>query len=146
PNAWDQIIPPIAASTAVSNEARSNQRRLTGGGMQSLLAGGIRPIRYRWPSYLWGRPGRTGKCAHLSLLDAGGRETIRPGRSGKELDRVAEDSRSCFFRAQAVARPMRVLRRQHVALRVRHQPEHPAARIADAGDVALGAVRVDWIG
>src|SRR5207244_1389689 len=44
---------------------------------------------------------------------------------------------------QAVPGPLRMLRRQDVALRVRHQAEDAAGRIADAGDVALRAVRVD---
>ena len=40
---------------------------------------------------------------------------------------------------------LRVLRRQHVPLRVRHQAEHAAGRVAQAGDVALRAVGVDRI-
>lgn len=38
---------------------------------------------------------------------------------------------------------MRMVRRQHVALRVRHQAKHAPRRIADAGHVALRAVRID---
>ena len=41
-----------------------------------------------------------------------------------------------------VEAPARVLAREHVVLGVRHQPEHDAGLVADAGDVGDGPVRV----
>src|SRR5262249_31505733 len=42
-------------------------------------------------------------------------------------------------------RPARVLRRQNVALGVRHQAKHAAAGIANAGHISLGAVRIHGV-
>src|SRR5262245_3894015 len=63
-------------------------------------------------------------------------------------DGISEQPQPVAFRLQPQAGPARVLRRQDVAFRVRHQAEYPAARVTDAGHVALRAVRVDgvWAG
>src|SRR5438552_3981001 len=64
----------------------------------------------------------------------------------KELHRVAEQTQAVAFLGEAQAGPARMLRRQDVALRVRHQAEYPAAGIAQSGDVALGTAGIARIG
>src|SRR4051812_38602052 len=58
----------------------------------------------------------------------------------EELNGVAEQLQPVAFLLEPLACPARVLGRQHVAFGVRHQPEDAAGEVADAGDVALGAV------
>src|SRR3712207_2546980 len=60
----------------------------------------------------------------------------------EELHRVAEQPQPVALRLQAESGPLWVLRRQGVALRVRHQAEDPAGRVADAGHVPLRPARV----
>ena len=55
----------------------------------------------------------------------------------KELHRIPEDLQPVALGLQPVARPLRVLRREEVAVRVRHQAQHAAGGVADAGDVVL---------
>src|SRR4051812_19142536 len=62
--------------------------------------------------------------------------------SAEELHGVAEQPQAVALLGHALACPARVLRRQDVALGVRHQAEDAAADVAQAGDVALRAVGV----
>ena len=76
---------------------------------------------------------------------SGYRATVEPRGRAEELHRVAEQPQPVAFGLQPVARPVRVLRRQDVPLRVRHQAQHAAGRVAEPGHVALRAVRVDRV-
>src|SRR5690606_25059218 len=58
------------------------------------------------------------------------------------VHRVAEDREAVALGLQALALPLRVLRRQDVGLGVGHEAEHEAVLAAQARDMADGAVRV----
>src|SRR5262249_23111947 len=49
------------------------------------------------------------------------------------------------FRLKSLAAPARVLRRQDVALRVRHQAQHPTGGVAQSRHVALRAIGVHGV-
>ena len=73
-----------------------------------------------------------------------GRRTPNDGLS-EVLDRVAEEAQAGSFAAQAEAGPVGMLRGKQKTFGVRHQAEHSAARIAQAGEVRHRAVRIDRV-
>ena len=74
---------------------------------------------------------------------AGGGEQDGRRQSLHEVaDRVAEELQAVAFVERRAARPLRVLRAVDEPLGVRHQAEDAAGGVADAGDVALGAVGI----
>lgn len=71
-----------------------------------------------------------------------------PDQCGEPLDtlrvaqRIAEERQPIALAPPGLAGPARVLLGQDRVFGVRHQPEHVAGRVADAGDRVVGAVRV----
>src|SRR5215831_9522651 len=72
-------------------------------------------------------------------------EVVAESASKKILHGVPKQLQPIPFLRQSASRPLRVLRREHVAFGVRHEAEDAAAGVAEAGDVALGAVGIDRI-
>src|SRR5262249_43380140 len=95
------------------------------------------PTRSRWLPDPRARPVRPGAYKR--------RFRPRRSRSLEELHRVAKQAQPVALGGQSLTGPARVLRRQDVPLPGRHQAQPAAADVAQAGDIALRAVRVDRV-
>src|SRR5262249_30827258 len=105
----------------------------------------------RFPYLIYFQPMINSTIYIYAIAHARQRPGLSPGYSAQpkisleKLHRVAEQFHPVALHRQAQASPLRMLYRQDMAFRVRHQAEDAPGCVADASDVALRAIGVQAI-